>query len=75
MTEQFFTTCRFCGKQILMTKNLRTNKWVACEPEIRRFRPAGGPNTYITPEGEVTRGERDRDGIFGYKKHGRHREQ
>ena len=71
MAEQFFTQCKFCGKQILMTRNLRTKTWIPCNPNIFRYRPAGGPNTYVTPEGEFVRGERDRDGLFGYKRHGK----
>ena len=45
-TKQFFTTCKRCGKQILMTQDLDSLKWIPCEPEIRRFKPSGGPETY-----------------------------
>ena len=69
--EQFFTTCPKCGKQILMTKCQRNNLWVPCDPELFRFTPAGGPETYVTPEGNTMRGYRDRNGQYGYRKHGR----
>lgn len=68
-TKQFFTTCKRCGKQILMTQDLGSLKWIPCEPEIRRFKPSGGPETYVTPEGKLQRGERAYDGEVGYRKH------
>ena len=72
MPKQFFTTCKFCGKQILMTMNLENGTWVACNPELLRYRlTENGYGRYVTPEGSVVRGERDRDGLFGYKKHER----
>ena len=71
MAEQFFTTCKFCGKQILMTRNLRNGIWIPCDPEIRKYTPGGGPNTYITAEGEIVRGGKWFGGqeAFGYKRH------
>jgi len=71
MAEQFFTTCKFCGKQILMTRNLRNGIWIPCNPEIRHFQSGGGPNTYITPEGEVVHGQNATFGSdsFGYIRH------
>ena len=69
--EQFFTECRRCKHQILMTYNPRTGRWIPCDPEIKRFRRSGGPETFVTPEGEVCYGERDRNGEFGYRKHRR----
>lgn len=73
MAEQFFTKCKFCGKQILMTKNLKNGTWIACDPEIRKYRPGGGPNTYVTAEGEIVRGSKAFGGVeaFGYRKHRR----
>ena len=53
-----------------MTRNLQNGVWVPCNPEILRFRPCVGADTYVTPEGDVVRGARDHDGMFGYKKHG-----
>lgn len=71
MAEQFFTQCKFCGKQILMTRNLKNGNWIPCDPEIRKFTPGGGPNTYITPEGEMVRGCHTYGGpeSYGYKRH------
>ena len=73
MAEQFFTTCKFCGKQILMTKNLKSGTWVPCDPEIRHFKSGGGPNTYVTPEGELVRGQKSFAGFgadsVGYRRH------
>lgn len=69
--EQYFRFCRRCGKQILMTYNSRKGQWVACDPEIRRFRRAGGPETFVTPNGEVCYGVRAYDGEIGYRKHRR----
>ena len=69
--DQFFAFCRRCGKQILMTYNQRKGKWIPCDPEIKRFRRAGGPETFVTPEGETCYGVRAVDGEFGYLRHRR----
>lgn len=69
MPVQFFTTCNRCGRQILMTQNLHNKLWISCDPELYRFRLSKGSEMYVTPEGEVVKGERDRDGMFGYRKH------
>lgn len=68
-SRQFFTNCRKCGRQILMTQCLRTGAWIACDPQIFRFNPGFGYDTYVTPEGDIIRGDRDRNGLFGYHKH------
>lgn len=67
--DPYFTTCRRCGKQILMIYSPAAGKWVPCDPEIRRYRKSGGPETYVTPDGSVCRGERAYDGETGYRKH------
>ena len=70
--EQYFTECKRCGKRILMTKNQVNNSWIPCDPEILRFRPTiHGSSVYVTEEGIQVKGERDRDGTFGYKGHRR----
>ena len=71
MTRQFYTTCKRCGRQILMTQS--NSGWVPCHPDVMRFRPAGGPCTYISEDGKVCRGERVfGGGEIGYEKHWRH---
>lgn len=67
--EQYFTFCKRCGKQILMTYCPEEKRWMPCNPEIKRFRRAGGPETYVTPDGKICRGERAYDGEYGYRKH------
>lgn len=71
MFEQFMTKCRRCGRQILMTRNVRTGQWVPCDPEIRRYVQSGGPETYVTPEGVLLHGQRDYNGEIGYRRHRR----
>lgn len=67
--DPYFTSCRRCGRQILMTYSPDSAKWYACDPEIRRYRPSGGPESYLTPDGKLRRGERAYDGDVGYRKH------
>jgi len=67
--RQFFTTCRHCGRQILMTQNLQNREWVPCDPQIFRYRLSTGGQLYVTPEGNTVRGLPDRDGLFGYRRH------
>lgn len=68
--EQFFTTCKRCGKRILMTKNIHNGVWVPCDPLLRKFKPSGGPHTYVTEGGELIRGQSAYDGDhYGYRKH------
>ena len=71
MAEQFFTTCRKCGRQILMTRNIYNKYWIPCDPEILRYKPAAVSSNYVTPEGIVVSGKPDRDGEFGYRLHRR----
>ena len=67
--RQFFSNCEKCGKLILMTQNQQNKMWIPCDPELYRFTPSGGPETYVTPEGNIIRGKRDRFGQYGYRKH------
>lgn len=71
MTNQFMTYCRRCGRHILMTRCEEDGRWVPCDPEIHRYRPAGGPETYVNVDGKYCRGVRDRDGEVGYRRHRR----
>lgn len=72
MGRQFFTCCKRCGKMILLTQKAN-GEWVPCDPEVYTFEPAGGPSTFITPEGERVRGRMTREGDrhFGYQLHRR----
>jgi len=71
VTNQFYTICKRCGRQILMTKT--EQGWMPCHPEVMRFRPAGGPCTFVNEDGKVCRGERVfGGGEIGYEKHWRH---
>lgn len=65
--NQYVTTCKFCGRQIVMT--LTDDGWKPCDPVITRFTPAGGPETFVTHDGRVCRGRLDRNGELGYRKH------
>ena len=69
MINQFYTICRDCGKQILMTRCEDTGRWIPCEPYVHRFTPSGGPVTYVNTEGKLCHGYRSRDGEIGYMKH------
>lgn len=71
MIEQYYTFCRRCGRQILMTRCKDTGRWIPCDPEIHKYKPAGGPYTYVTAEGMFRRGVRDRNGEWGYQRHRR----
>lgn len=66
---QYFKECKRCHHQILMTYSPSKGRWIACDPEIRRYRRSGGPETFVTPEGEICYGERAYDGEYGYRKH------
>lgn len=66
--KQYFTTCKHCGKQILMTRNIETGRFIVCNPEIRFYKP-GGDDIYITPDGQTVKGRSDNNGEIGYRKH------
>ena len=66
--KQYFTTCKHCGKQILMTRNIETGRFIVCNPEIRFFEP-GGEDPYITPDGQTVMGKSSNRGEIGYRKH------
>ena len=68
MNKQFFTNCRYCGKQILMTRSAVNGHYIPCDSEIVRF-TQGGKKQFITPDGEPVMGEYAADGEVGYQKH------
>ena len=69
MREPYFTTCRRCGKKILMIYSPDTAKWIPCDAELKQFKPSGGPETYVNQDGNVVRGERVYKGEYGHRKH------
>ncbi len=68
MIQQNFGTCRGCKRTILWTET-RNNKHMPCDPEAIIFTPAGGPDTFVTPDGRVVRGKRSIEGEIGYISH------
>jgi len=69
MINQYFTFCKRCGKQILITRCENTGRWVACDPEIHQYRRSGGPMTYVNEHGELCHGVREHGGEWGYRRH------
>ncbi len=68
MNNQNYGFCRGCGKQILWVRTTH-GKGMPCNPEVICFTPAGGPETFVTPEGKVVRGKRMQHGEIGYISH------
>ena len=69
--KQYFTTCKYCGMQILMTRNVDTGRFTPCDPLVIRFFPDEDEDeVFIDEDGRATRGYRsDVMGYVGYKKH------
>ena len=69
--RQFFTECRYCGKQILMTRNVDTGRYTPCDSLVHRFFPDEDSNDFfINEDGKQIRGfSNDVMGHIGYKKH------
>ncbi len=68
-TNQYFGICKGCKKQILWTRT-RKGKSMPVNPELIRFTPAGGPETFVTPDGDIVRGKRDSSSMrYGYISH------
>ena len=66
------SACRGCGQEIIFIKTLK-GKTMPVNPDGVYFVPAGGPNTYVTLDGEVIRGREpeqgDRNTRIGYVSH------
>ena len=61
--------CRACGARILWIRTAK-GKAMPCDPDRVRFRPAGGPETFVMPDGKVQRGKRGASGgAVGYVSH------
>ena len=66
--QQSWGTCKGCGQQILWTKT-KAGKAMPCNPVAVYFTPAGGPETFVTPDGRVERGFQSQGGQLGYISH------
>lgn len=73
MGNQFFTSCKRCGKQILMTQNVATHKWTPCNPTILYFTEKDTPDVFVTVDGEIMHGVPavNGEGKLGYLRHRR----
>lgn len=61
--------CRGCGRQIAFIKTVK-GKTMPVDPEGIRFIPGGGPETFVTADGRVERGQRRTNGTaFGFTSH------
>lgn len=69
MIKQYFTFCKRCGRQILITRCDRTGKWVACDPEIHQYMRSDGLLTYVNEYGELCHGKQEIGGEWGYRRH------
>lgn len=71
--KQYFTSCRYCGRQILMTRNTDTGRFTPCDPQIGRYIPNPNGNVlYVNEDGKSQWGYKDYpEGCyeFGYLKH------
>lgn len=62
-------TCRSCGARIVWIKTA-AGKSMPCNADLITFTRGGGPETFVTPEGKIERGKRDRNGaLTGYISH------
>ena len=63
------TRCRACGRQVFLCQTTAETS-LLCEPQICRFSPTGGPQTFVAMDGRVTRGRIDSFGaVQGYLVH------
>ena len=70
--KQYFTNCRYCGRQILMTRNTDTGRFTPCDPAIKKYVPNPNGNVlYVNEDGKAHWGFiSDHIGAeFGYLKH------
>ena len=68
--RQFFVTCRYCGKQILMTRNVDNGRYTPCDPTVVRFFEDDTGETFVNEDGKTVTGfESDTMGNIGYRKH------
>lgn len=66
--KQWMAYCKGCGQLIVWTK-MKTGKPMPCDPTVIRFF-AGGPECYVTPDGECVSGSPRPDGDrIGYISH------
>ena len=72
--ENRLAECRGCGAQICFIKTVK-GKSMPVDPLPMKFVPGGGPETYVTEEGEVKRGRaagwdsKYEKTLIGYRSH------
>lgn len=62
-------SCRECGRAVKWLTS-QGGKKLLCDAAPALMKPAGGPLTYMTPEGEIRRGRKSAKGTdVGYVSH------
>ena len=68
--KQFMTNCKYCGRLIVMTRNVDTGRFTPCDADIIRFIPNDNANNiFIDLDGKLVRGDYAEKGNIGYKRH------
>ena len=68
--KQFMTHCKYCGKLIVMTRNVDSGRFTPCDADVIRFIPNHNANTiFINLDGQMVRGDRAEKGEIGYRRH------
>ena len=68
--KQYMTFCKYCGRHILMTRNVDTGRFTPCDADIIRFVPnENANNIFINLDGQMQRGDYTEKGEIGYKRH------
>lgn len=61
--------CNSCGAEIIWVKTI-AGKSMPCDAGLITFERAGGPETFVMPDGKVERGKRSPEGnLKGYISH------
>ena len=71
-SKQFYTTCKYCGRQILMVMNTQNRRYIPCDSVISLYIPdPNGKEIYIDEFGQTRSGygSTDGKGEVGYQKH------
>ena len=64
------TFCKYCGRHILMTRNVDPGRFTPCDADIIRFVPnENANNIFINLDGQMQRGDYTEKGEIGYKRH------
>lgn len=74
MPNQFYTFCKRCKRQILMTQDNVTHKWSPCDPEIFTFiEDDSVPDTFVSAEDGAVKHGLPSDKYFAERGYSRHR--